>query len=493
MHQNNIETRLAQIGSQENIWVPMLAGAALLILTGLLILLVLPYRFGLPPILAGCSIIIVLTIARRSWLKLAATEAERLIILYLKKAGLTDFELNRAIGSKRIPRRLLRKACVAVYEKCVNEALKDAAITQKERMILGALQQKLRIPKDVADVTEAKLKADAYSAQFAARLSDGILTSAEAVELQRIRGALGLTDAEALDLTKGQALDAYRVLFRRFAEDGHLTSTEIEKLREYQKATGLSPSQAAKLTVDDALDLYRRTVAMLCQDGRVTNEEIRTLEGLEQLLQLPNDQVAPIRRYVERVGDLGELRAGKLPSLQGLDLQLESTELCHAKEPCTYQYATRTQQRAHMGELVVTNRRLIFMSPERSMDFSIKRILNIRYSGEAVYLTLSSTKGQGVYYVADPERLAAILLALVQQENFVLAETDDSERRRQIPRHVQVAVYRRDGGRCVHCGSNQNIQFDHIIPFSKGGCSDTPDNVQVLCYRCNLAKGANLG
>ncbi len=48
-------------------------------------------------------------------------------------------------------------------------------------------------------------------------------------------------------------------------------------------------------------------------------------------------------------------------------------------------------------------------------------------------------------------------------------------------------VYLRDMGKCVECDSRENIQYDHIIPFSKGGAHSV-ENIQILCQRCNLAK-----
>jgi protein-disulfide isomerase len=41
--------------------------------------------------------------------------------------------------------------------------------------------------------------------------------------------------------------------------------------------------------------------------------------------------------------------------------------------------------------------------------------------------------------------------------------------REPIPEAVRSEVWRRDGGRCTKCGSNAQLEFDHIIPVSKGG------------------------
>jgi 5-methylcytosine-specific restriction endonuclease McrA len=53
---------------------------------------------------------------------------------------------------------------------------------------------------------------------------------------------------------------------------------------------------------------------------------------------------------------------------------------------------------------------------------------------------------------------------------------------------VKLAVWRRDRGQCVQCGRSDNLHFDHIIPFSRGGSSLVAENVQILCARHNLAK-----
>ena len=63
----------------------------------------------------------------------------------------------------------------------------------------------------------------------------------------------------------------------------------------------------------------------------------------------------------------------------------------------------------------------------------------------------------------------------------------DEARRERIPEDVRTFVWRRDGGRCVTCGNSDNLEFDHIIPVSRGG-SSTSKNVQLLCAECNRKK-----
>tara|TARA_A100001011_G_scaffold383523_1_gene454865 strand:+ start:70 stop:747 length:678 start_codon:yes stop_codon:yes gene_type:complete len=70
------------------------------------------------------------------------------------------------------------------------------------------------------------------------------------------------------------------------------------------------------------------------------------------------------------------------------------------------------------------------------------------------------------------------------------AEIIDLIHDRVIPGDVQREVYERDNGKCTQCGSSENLHFDHILPFSKGGSSKVASNIQLLCARHNLQKGA---
>lgn len=66
------------------------------------------------------------------------------------------------------------------------------------------------------------------------------------------------------------------------------------------------------------------------------------------------------------------------------------------------------------------------------------------------------------------------------------------EQTRQIPGRVKLAVFKRDQGQCTKCGSKDNLHFDHLLPYSKGGTSLKEENIQLLCARHNLQKSAKL-
>jgi hypothetical protein len=63
--------------------------------------------------------------------------------------------------------------------------------------------------------------------------------------------------------------------------------------------------------------------------------------------------------------------------------------------------------------------------------------------------------------------------------------------RTPIPEAVRSEVWRRDGGKCVQCGSKANLQFDHIIPVTVGGATSVA-NLQLLCEPCNRSKGKKI-
>jgi len=77
-----------------------------------------------------------------------------------------------------------------------------------------------------------------------------------------------------------------------------------------------------------------------------------------------------------------------------------------------------------------------------------------------------------------------------ERDRAVVAPAGQEDDDRLVPSWVKLEVWKRDKGRCAYpsCGATSGLHFDHIIPYSKGGSSKDPANIQILCGRHNLAK-----
>lgn len=71
------------------------------------------------------------------------------------------------------------------------------------------------------------------------------------------------------------------------------------------------------------------------------------------------------------------------------------------------------------------------------------------------------------------------------------SSTGGDIKRKPIPEEVRIFVWRRDQGKCVRCGSRDNLEYDHIIPVSQGG-GNTSRNIELLCEQCNRSKSDNI-
>jgi hypothetical protein len=107
------------------------------------------------------------------------------------------------------------------------------------------------------------------------------------------------------------------------------------------------------------------------------------------------------------------------------------------------------------------------------------------YNGvfELVDAWIESSEGRNVFkfklYVTDKT---------IDQKEKRTKELEGLDHNRIIPTSVKLEVWQRDKGKCIQCGSTDNLHFDHILPYSKGGTSLKAENIQLLCARHNLQK-----
>ena len=144
-------------------------------------------------------------------------------------------------------------------------------------------------------------------------------------------------------------------------------------------------------------------------------------------------------------------------------------------------------------------------TPADSSDYSQAEELGaaLHHAGYAVI----TGGGPGIMEAATDRRLsdddAAALVAVrlrkddqeLQRARTLVALPASAEAtgtaRARISDQAKIFVWQRDRGQCVNCQTNQDLEFDHVIPLVMGG-SNTERNLQLLCGACNRDKGGNL-
>lgn len=73
-----------------------------------------------------------------------------------------------------------------------------------------------------------------------------------------------------------------------------------------------------------------------------------------------------------------------------------------------------------------------------------------------------------------------------KEERLVYSRRDGLRKVAQAYLPVLIA---RDGKFCKRCGTTERLTIDHVIPLARSGSNEL-DNLQLLCRKCNSAKGA---
>lgn len=87
--------------------------------------------------------------------------------------------------------------------------------------------------------------------------------------------------------------------------------------------------------------------------------------------------------------------------------------------------------------------------------------------------------------VSEPRKLAS---AGIPKPASTVKKEEKKKARKALTNAVMGEVWIRDGGKCVECGAMEELEFDHMIPYSKGGSSE-PENLRILCRPCNRSRG----
>jgi hypothetical protein len=230
-------------------------------------------------------------------------------------------------------------------------------------------------------------------------------------------------------------------------------------------------------------------------DGRLTAQEDKTLSDLILLLKPEPKFRAYIENEIGKLRDMTNIMEGRLPSLSISKVSLRAGELVHFMAPARYErtrhLASGTRVDQADGEVLFTDNRLLFDSNIAAFSVGYGAIVDLESDNRSIEIRCSG-KGNGRYKLGDQTKMgAAILHVAVRKANQTIVERREGLHSRHIPRDIRQRVWQKYGGQCAECGAGDYLEYDHVVPVAKGG-SNSENNVQLLCRRCNLKKLDNI-
>lgn len=122
-----------------------------------------------------------------------------------------------------------------------------------------------------------------------------------------------------------------------------------------------------------------------------------------------------------------------------------------------------------------------FGSWTKALEEMVKFIKKSGYGSVELHYRMKEVKKQPVKTQARRDKANKNLKKIIHKTS------------RGISYRMRNFILERDSYICRACGAspakgdNTKLQIDHIIPWAKGGES-TPDNLQTLCFECNIGK-----
>ena len=250
---------------------------------------------------------------------------------------------------------------------------------------------------------------------------------------------MGIKDWFGGDKKKAQ----FRDKVKEAVSGGKLSSADLEKLETLRKELEVEDPADDKTQL--RRDIYNRAVAAVKAGGQLGTAEAAELAKIQKFLALSDDQVEKTRRNLTRFRTLTEIREGTLPTVPTSNValrgvQFEPGEVAHycvsaelLDQPATgREEGIRAQWNARyevdsvlalelpaegakplgQGNLIVTNRRLIFKGDPKSaaVKFAPDAQIYLYTDGIRLQRTMGNTL---LRYRAQSEETAEIIAELV--------------------------------------------------------------------------------
>jgi hypothetical protein len=403
------------------------------------------------------------------------------------------FNLDEVLSPHQFNPTDLKVATKAYYQMMLQRLWENGLPEPNQRQLLAVIAEKLRLPPDEVKQLNEEVASIAFAGYLAEALEDGVLTSSELETLQSVASFAGTSVKVFVSRNASrQGISILRGLFAEATSTGILDQTLWQNLQASADTLGLGRKELLEAVVPLAKSFAEHVLADVKSDGVLTDEEDRYLKWLIETFRFEPEFKDYIERELRFLKERELISSGNLPQIKppkGLNLQPgEAVFFCGQCEAnITRNLKAGTTDDLHYGKFVLTDSRVIFESDTKPLSIPFRAIISWDGWGNNLALTVRN-KPAMVFTNHEPDPLfVERFKASLQLNNQTLVRRSSSQPDRHIPREVRQRVWQRYSGKCAECGATEYLEFDHIVPVAKGG-SNSDQNVQLLCRKCNLQK-----
>lgn len=211
----------------------------------------------------------------------------------------------------------------------------------------------------------------------------------------------------------------FKALFLKAVNDGKLTADEIKELEQRKSELGLSDEDIKGIKSE----VYLAAFASAKSDTQVTSAEEQELIGIQKYLGLADSQIGPTKKELARLRLLNEIQMGNMPSIPSVaNLVLQKGEKIYWFESATLAEEKVIKRnyrggssgvsfrimkgvsyrvgssRGHIesttgivavseGDVLISNKRLIFRGDKKSFASKLENILDIQLFTNGVHFS----------------------------------------------------------------------------------------------------------
>jgi len=409
-----------------------------------------------------------------------------------------DELLAEVLDEFDVSRSDLELAVTAIYAKAYYGCAKQLENASKDSEQLDRLAALLELKDEQVVSIKYKVGLTIYKSRFRELASDGELDEEDNRELEAVQECFGLRNRDVHRAISQESLAFYSFSLFDALRDGVLTEGEMSELAVISRQLGLTSKQLSSISVPNKKDILATALASIKARGEIRDEDRHYICMLAEYLNATDDLLKPCLMDLDLFERVFAIRAGDLPELESTKLILDRGEKLHYSVPVTFEVASGGKIKRQGGTLYVGSLKMRFVGLRRSHEVRYRNLLQVDFTLQKqskITVAVASGAGSGVYRLKksrDPgqvfELQEAIRFLTRKAKGLEVKRSRDT---RYISDEVRSEIWYRDGGQCVICGASEYLEFDHIIPLSKGGATSV-ENLQLLCRGCNSRKGSSI-